>query len=34
MRQKEETNLVVIIIEVEVGTGELGLDGLPEPVHW
>src|SRR6266850_5748921 len=34
MRQKEETNLVVVVFEVEVGTGELGLDDLPEPVHW
>jgi len=29
-----ETNLVVIIFEVEVGTGELSLDDFPEPVHW
>jgi hypothetical protein len=37
MRQKEETNLqanLVVIFEVEVGTGELGLDDPPEPVHW
>ena len=34
MRQKEEMNLVVAVFEVEVGTGELGLDDLPEPVHW
>jgi hypothetical protein len=34
MRQKEETNLVVVVFEIEVGTGELGLDDLPEPVHW
>lgn len=34
MRQKEETNLVVVVFEVEVGTGELGLDDLPESVHW
>jgi hypothetical protein len=34
MRQKEETNLVVVVFEVEVGTGKLGLDDLPEPVHW
>jgi hypothetical protein len=33
MRQKEETNLVVIV-KVEVGTRELALDDLPEPVHW
>ena len=33
MRQKEETDLVVVF-EVEVGTEELGLDDLPEPVHW
>jgi hypothetical protein len=33
MRQKEETNLVVVF-EVEVGTGELDLDDPPEPVHW
>ena len=31
---KEETNLVVVVFEVEVGTGELGLNDLPEPVHW
>lgn len=30
---REETNLVVVF-EVEVGAGELGLDDLPEPVHW
>ena len=34
MGQKEETNLVVVVFEVEVGTGELGHDDLPEPVHW
>ena len=34
MRQKEEANLVVVVFEVEAGTGELGLDDLPEPVHW
>ena len=34
MRQKEETNLVVVVFEVEVGAGESSLDGLPEPVHW
>jgi hypothetical protein len=34
MRQKEETNLVLGEVEVEVGTWELGLDDvLPEPVH-
>jgi hypothetical protein len=33
MRQKKETNLVVVAFEVEVGTGKLGLDDLPEPVH-
>ena len=33
MRQKEEINLAVIVIEVEVGTGELVFDDLPEPVH-
>ena len=35
MTQKEETNLVVIVLKVvQVGTRELGLDDLPEPVHW
>ena len=34
MAQKEEINLVVIVFEVQVGTGELGLDDLPKPVHW
>lgn len=34
MRQKEETNLVLGEVEVEVGTWELGLDNVfPEPVH-
>ena len=33
MRQKEGANLVIAVFEVEVGTGELGLDNLPEPVH-
>ena len=34
MRQKEETNLVLGEVKVEVGTWELGLDGVfPEPVH-
>ena len=32
MREKEETNLGVVVIEF--GTGELGPDDLPEPVHW
>ena len=32
--QKEETNLVVVVFEVEVGTGELGLDDVPQPVNW
>lgn len=27
-------NLVVIVFKVEVGTGELSLDDVPEPVHW
>ena len=36
MGQKEETNLIVVVVvyEVEVGTRELGLGDLPEPVHW
>ena len=29
-----ETNLVVVVFEVEVGTGELVPDDPPEPVHW
>jgi len=29
MRQKEETSLVVVVIEVEVGTRELVFDDLP-----
>ena len=33
MRQKQETNLVVIVFEIEVGTRELGHDNLAEPVH-
>jgi hypothetical protein len=34
MRQKEETNLILGEVEVEVGTWELGLDDLfPEPIH-
>lgn len=28
-----EINLIDIVFEVEVGTRELGLDDLPEPVH-
>ena len=32
--QKEETNLVVVVFEVEVGTRELGLDDVPQPMHW
>ena len=31
-RQKKETNLVEELLEV--GTLELVLDDLPEPVHW
>ena len=31
---RRKTNLVVVVFEVEVGTRELGLDDLPEPVHW
>ncbi|KAI9568887.1 hypothetical protein HD554DRAFT_2096480 [Boletus coccyginus] len=34
MKQKEDINLGVVVFKVEVGTGELGLDDLPEPVHW
>lgn len=26
--------LDVVVFEEEVGTGELGLDRFPEPVHW
>jgi len=26
--------LFVVVFEVEVGAGELGLDDFPEPVHW
>jgi len=33
MGQKEEINLVAVF-EGEVSTWELGLDDLPEPVHW
>lgn len=33
MRQKEETNLILGDVEVEVGAGDLGLDVVPEPVH-
>lgn len=34
MSQKEGANLVVVVSEAEVGTGELGLNDFPEPVHW
>jgi len=27
-------NLIVVVFKVEVGARELGLDDLPEPVHW
>jgi len=27
-------NLIVVIFKVEVDARELGLDDLPEPVHW
>ena len=36
MREDEaggEMNLVVVTLEVEIGTRELGLDDLPEPIH-
>ena len=32
MSQKEETNLVVVVSELYIGTRELGLDDAPEPV--
>ena len=34
MRQKGETNLIVVVFDVEVGTRELSHDDVPEPVHW
>ena len=35
MRQKEETNLVLGDVEVEVDAGDLGLDDVvPEPVQY
>jgi hypothetical protein len=34
MSQKEETNLVVVVSELYIGTRELGFDDAPEPVHW
>ena len=33
VRQKKETNLVAVAFKVEIGTSELGLNDLPEPVH-
>jgi hypothetical protein len=34
MRQKEETNLILGEVKVEVGTWELGFDDIfPEPIH-
>jgi len=34
VRQQEQTNLIAVVLEVEIGTGELGLNDLPKSVHW
>ncbi len=33
MRSKEEMNLIVVIVPVDIGTIKLGWDKGPEPMH-